>query len=104
MSELLSASIPTSAPTCVKCHRPGRYRGAVAGQSAPLCTRHFVRSSTTLRRATVTALVVGTILTALNQGDLLLAGDTTSAMLWKIPLTYLVPFLVTIWGALTRAD
>ena len=99
-----SADATATTPTCVKCHRPGRYRGAVDRQPAPLCTRHFVRSHTTLQRATITALVVGTILTALNQGDLLLTGDTTSAMLWKIPLTYLVPFLVTIWGALTRAD
>ncbi len=104
MSQSPPASPPASAPPCVRCPRRGRYRGAVDGQPAPLCTRHFVRSRTTHKRATVTALVVGTILTALNQGDLLLAGDTTSAMLWKIPLTYLVPFCVTIWGALTRAD
>lgn len=94
----------TDTPTCARCHRPGRYRGELGGAPAPLCTRHFIRSRTTLRRATVTAIVVGTILTALNQGDLLLAGDTTASMLWKVPLTYLVPFLVTIWGALTRAD
>jgi len=91
-------------PVCARCHRPGRYRGEVHGRPAPLCTRHFVRSRTTLRRATMTALVVGTILTALNQGDLLLRGDLSPAMWWKIPLTYSVPFSVTIWGALTRAD
>ena len=99
-----SSSAAADLPTCARCHRPGRYRGAVAGRPVPLCTRHFVRSRTTLKRATVTAVVVGTILTALNQGDLLLTGDTAPAMLWKIPLTYLVPFTVTIWGALTRAD
>lgn len=63
-----------------------------------------MQSRTTLRRAAATALVVGTILTALNQGDLLMTGNATGAMWWKIPLTYLVPFCVTVWGALTRAD
>ena len=89
-------------PTCAACDRDARYRGSQGGQTVSLCARHFVRTSTVLRRAGVTALVVGTILTALNQGDLLIAGDPTAAMWWKIPLTYLVPFCVTIWGALTR--
>ena len=90
------------APTCARCHRPARYQGPYRGNLVALCARHFALCRPTLQRATPTA--VGTLLTALNQGDLLLAGDTSSAMLWKIPLTYVVPFLVTIWGALTRTD
>ena len=43
------------------------------------------------------ALVVGTLLTAINHGDVLLRGELPAA-LWKIPLTYLVPFLVS-WYA-----
>jgi hypothetical protein len=53
-----------------------------------------------LRRSAVIALVVGTILTAINQGDLLVAGQWHSALLWKIPTTYAVPFVVATLGAL----
>jgi ribosomal protein S14 len=92
------------APTCARCQSFARYQSTHNGQPASLCARHFALCRAILRRAATTALIVGTLLTALNQGDILLAGDTTSAMLWKVPLTYLVPFSVTIWGALTRAD
>jgi hypothetical protein len=53
-----------------------------------------------LRRSLLTALVVGTILTAINQGNLILQGAFSSDMMWKIPLTYCVPFCVATWGAL----
>ena len=53
-----------------------------------------------MRRAAFTALVVGTILTGINQGNVLLAGDFPRTLLWKIPLTYSVPYCVTTWGAL----
>jgi len=48
----------------------------------------------------VIALTVGTLLTAINQGDVLLAGQWTAELLWKIPLTYAVPFVVATLGAL----
>ena len=53
-----------------------------------------------LKRSVIAALVVGTVLTALNQGDNLLAGIWSDALYWKIPLTYCVPFLVSTYGAL----
>jgi len=53
-----------------------------------------------LRRSGQIALVVGTILTAINQGDLLLAGRWVPALLWKLPMTYAVPFIVATLGAL----
>ena len=56
-----------------------------------------------LRRSAIVAVVVGTILTLLNQGDGLLAGNWNNALYWKIPLTYCVPFLVATYGALTAA-
>ncbi len=56
-----------------------------------------------LKRSAIAAVVVGTILTALNQGDLLLSGQWNSALYWKIPLTYCVPFLVATYGALTNS-
>jgi len=55
---------------------------------------------TILRRSVVTCLIVGAILTVINQGDRFLRGEFDGAMAWKIGLTFLVPFVVaTISGA-----
>jgi len=56
-----------------------------------------------LRRSTLIALVVGSVLVAINQGDMLVAGRWDLALLWKVPLTYLVPFIVATWGALVNS-
>lgn len=40
------------------------------------------------------------MLLAINQGDVILAGRGDAALAWKVPLTYLVPFIVATWGAL----
>jgi hypothetical protein len=44
------------------------------------------------------AVVVGSILTMINNGDLLLQGIVTSSMGWKIPLTFFVPFCVSTYA------
>jgi hypothetical protein len=54
-----------------------------------------------MRKAGQTALVVGTVLTAINQGDALLSHHVTVALLCKNPLTYAVPYLVLTYGALS---
>jgi len=46
------------------------------------------------------ALVVGTVLFAINQLDVVLAGKATWATWLKAALTYLVPFLVANYGLL----
>ena len=61
------------------------------------------RHAPMLRRSAVVALVVGTILTLLNQGDGLISGEWNNALYWKIPLTYCVPFLVATYGSLAAA-
>jgi hypothetical protein len=53
-----------------------------------------------LRRSLWTSLVVGSILVAINQGNVLIGGHFPTSLAWKIPLTYLVPFCVATWGAL----
>ena len=53
-----------------------------------------------LKKSLMACVVVGTLLTALNQGDLLLSGNWNSTLYWKIPLTYTVPFFVATYGAL----
>ena len=53
----------------------------------------------TPKKAFFTALVVGSILTSINHGDLILEGE--SPFWLKIVLTYRVPYCVTTWGAIT---
>ncbi|XHY19243.1 hypothetical protein SuNHUV7_40590 (plasmid) [Pseudoseohaeicola sp. NH-UV-7] len=53
----------------------------------------------TPRKAAMTALVVGTVLTGINHGDAILAGDYPPVV--KVILTYCVPYCVTSWGAAT---
>jgi hypothetical protein len=56
-----------------------------------------------LPRTAAVALVVGTILCAINQLDVLLAGHATGITWLKIALTYLVPFLVANYGIVTAS-
>jgi hypothetical protein len=55
-----------------------------------------------LRRSFATAVVVGTILVAINQGTVLIEGKFPGALAWMIPLRYCVPFCVATWGALVN--
>ena len=66
------------------------------------CMSCALRHSTMLKRSLTVAVVVGSILTLLNQGDVLFAGNWKTAMYWKIPLTYCVPFCVATYGALSN--
>ena len=67
------------------------------------CLFCALRHRPMLRRSLLTALVAGSIVTLLNQGDDILAGSWPLALYWKVPLTYCVPFLVATWGALANA-
>ena len=48
-------------------------------------------------KALLTASVVGTILTIINHGDVIIHGEFPNIL--KVILTYCVPFFVTTWGA-----
>ena len=50
-----------------------------------------------VRRSLLVAAVIGTILNAINQGDALLGGG--DVVLWKLLLTYFVPFAVASYGS-----
>lgn len=65
--------------------------GALRQALAPPC----------LRRSLGVALIVGTLLNAINQGDVLLAGGELSVI--KMVLTYAVPFCVATYGAYSMA-
>lgn len=54
-------------------------------------------SDGTPQRALKVALIVGTLLAIINQADLVLAGDPP--VVWKLVLTYLVPYCVATWAA-----
>ena len=90
---------------CARCGRLTRkgYLFAVAEGSVRKCLRCALRHRPMLRRSVLTGLVVGTILTAINQGTVLAAGQFPGALFWKIPMTYSVPFCVATWGALTNS-
>lgn len=51
------------------------------------------------RRSLMVALLVGTILNVINQGDQLVAGDKINFI--KIILTYIVPYCVATYGAVS---
>ena len=53
----------------------------------------------TPKKAFFTALVVGSILTSINHGDMILSGEYPYWL--KVLLTYFVPYCVTTWGAIT---
>jgi hypothetical protein len=56
-----------------------------------------------VRRSLIVAVVVGTILTAINQGNVILSGDFPASLYWKVPLTYAVPYCVATTGAMLNA-
>jgi len=55
----------------------------------------------TARTAVPMALIVGTILTAVNLGAIILAGDATTGTWIRLGINYLVPFLVASYGWLS---
>jgi len=67
--------------------------------ASPHSFTQMVLGDGTPKKAIFTALVVGTILTAINHGDVILAGFTPPV--WKMALTYCVPYCVTTGGAIT---
>lgn len=60
----------------------------------------LIARGVTLRTGLQVALVVGTLLTAVNQGSVLLAGDATVATWVRVGFNYVVPFLVSSVGYL----
>lgn len=50
-----------------------------------------------LRRSLLVAVVVGTALNMINQGPEMLSGKWP--VMWKLALTYMVPFLVASYGS-----
>jgi hypothetical protein len=93
----------TTTSSCSRCARPIADHSGFVLVGNLLCLRCSVQFRPMVRRSLITALVVGTLLVAINQGTVLLEGDFPSSLYWKIPLTYVVPFCVASWGALVNS-
>lgn len=94
----------SSASACARCgrDRAGRVAFLLAGRlRCPGCALTYTPM---LRRSFYTAVVVGTFLVAINQGNVLVHGNVPPAFYWKIPMNYVVPFCVATWGALGSAS
>lgn len=100
---LVIADIGVGPRQCARCRIEVRRALGFRIAGELRCIRCTLLMGFLLRRSLLTALVVGTALTAINQGNILLAGEYPSELLWKIPLTYLVPFFVATWGALINS-
>lgn len=61
----------------------------------------FCLESRNLRRTVRIALVVGVVLTVINQGAVTAAGDPTAATWVRCALSFVVPFLVSNAGLLS---
>lgn len=106
MTRLAGASAAEPAVRYLSCIRCGRGLGAGSGfvlGGERRCWRCAPRYRPLLRRSALTALVVGTVLVVINQGTVLSAGNFPPELLWKVPLTYMVPFCVATWGALSNS-
>lgn len=89
-----------SDPACARCGRSLAGRSAYRLGSEHRCLPCALHFRPMLKRSALTALVVGTVLVAINQGGILLSGAWPASLAWQIPLTYVVPFCVATWGAL----
>jgi len=72
-------------------------RDRAAGWRAALAT---CRSPANLRKTLRIALVVGCVLTAINQGDVIASGDATALTAVRVGLNFVVPFVVSNLGVL----
>jgi hypothetical protein len=93
----------TTIARCARCDLPlAPGRGfLLAGERR--CLRCTLLRPALLRRSFLTALVVGTLITTINQGNFMLRGEFSTDLEWKIPLSYATPFCVATWGALSNS-
>ena len=76
---------------------PLTVRRAWRRRLALLCTRRVIG------KALLAAVLVGSLLVLLHQGDVILRGEITGRLVLKMLLTPLIPFGVTLLGALLNS-
>lgn len=72
----------------------------VPSWSSPVEGCRLVLRGVTFRTCIRVALVVGTVLTLVNQGSVIAGGDATVATWVRVGVNYLVPFIVSSIGYL----
>ncbi len=75
-------------------------RVAVPPWSSALGACRLILSGVTFRTCVRVAIVVGTILTAVNQGSVIVSGDASVVTWLRVGVNYLVPFVVSSVGYL----
>jgi hypothetical protein len=75
-------------------------RAPVPPWSSPVEACRLIMRGVTFATGVRVALVVGTILSAVNQGSVIVSGDATAATWVRVGVNYLVPFLVSSIGYL----
>ena len=93
-------------PVCNRCGReldPAAYELRAGDERIMRCLRCALIYPPFARRSLAICLLIGTVLTAINQGNLVFRGDFPAALAWKIPLTYAVPYIVATTGAILNA-
>jgi hypothetical protein len=58
-------------------------------------------SASIVRRAAIVALIVGTVLVAINHGDAIVRGDVSPGRALRILLTVLVPYCVSTYSSVS---
>ena len=78
----------------------GRVRPEVPTWTTPSEALRLFARGVTVRTATKVAFLVGTILSLVNQGSTIAAGNATAVTWVRVGVNYLVPFLVSSYGFL----
>ena len=95
----------SDAPSCSRCGRAcasGGFRIDHGVERGLACLRCAIGNGRLLRRSLRIAVIVGTVLVAINHGNVIMAGVWHESLSWKVPLTYAVPFTVAMWSALSN--
>lgn len=91
---------------CDVCHVDlgrGGFMFIAGADQAFRCRRHALAQRRTLVQALRVALVVGTVLTAINELDLMVGTGLTPLVLAKVLLNYCVPFMVSLYSGLAAS-
>lgn len=96
---------PGVCTTCCKRIGSGESRFRLGPEGILKCRSCASVDPALLKRGMVMSIIVGTLLTLINQGPEIFGGTAGEdpSLFWKIPLTYLVPFLVS-WVSVMSAS
>lgn len=99
----LGAGVAVTCDSCGRKIERHAYEFRVDDGTGQDCLTCALRRGPLVRRSLMVAIVVGTLLAAINQGNVVIGGDFPDSLAWKIPLTYTVPYCVATFGAIMNA-